>query len=163
VSGNVSITDDLTYKNSNNLVVSNAIIQMADGVPGGAYDNGLIMTDNPGVKANLIFGYSTSNTEFIFSRTFGSAYTVGGVDIGSEIPIDSNSVNIHVYGQLYTESNVGIANTNPTRTLCVGSNVFFDDTASNVMFSTGNVYVQKLSSWDGWYQSWKLTHDESRF
>jgi len=145
VSGNVMITDDLTYKNSNNLVVSNAVIQMADGVPGGVYDNALIMTEDSGVEANIAFGYSTANTELIFAKTFGSAYTIGGVEIGQTIPLDSNTVNIHVYGKLYTDGNVGVANINPTHTLCVGSNVFFDDTASNVMYSSGNVYVQKLS------------------
>src|SRR6056300_1017481 len=149
VSGNVSITDDLTYKNSNNLVVSNAIIQMADGVPGGTYDNGLIMTDNPGIKSNLVIGYSTANTEFIFSRTFGSGYDIGGIETAQQIPLDSNSVNVHVYGKLYTESNVGVANITPTHTLCIGSNVFFDDTGSNVMHATGNVYIEQLNLGDG--------------
>src|SRR6056300_240645 len=149
VSGNVSITDDLTYKNSNNLVVSNAIIQMADGVPGGTYDNGLIMTDNPGIKSNLVIGYSTANTEFIFSRTFGSGYDIGGIETAQQIPLDSNSVNVHVYGKLYTESNVGVANITPTHTLCIGSNVFFDDTGSNVMHATGNVYIDQLNLGDG--------------
>jgi hypothetical protein len=149
VSGNVSITDDLTYKNSNNLVVSNAIIQMADGVPGGTYDNGLIMTDNPGIESNLVIGYSTANTEFIFSKTFGSGYDIGGIETAQQIPLDSNSVNVHVYGKLYTESNVGVANITPTHTLCIGSNVFFDDTGSNVMHATGNVYIEQLNLGDG--------------
>ena len=144
VSGNVSITDDLTYKNSNNLVVSNAVIQMADGVPGGTFDSALIMTDNPGIQSNLVIGYSTSNTEFIFSKTFGSAYTIGGVDLGQTIPLDSNSVNVHVYGQFYTDSNVGVANISPGHTLSVGSNVYFDDTGSNVIHSSGNVFVNRL-------------------
>src|SRR6056300_1152702 len=149
VSGNVSITDDLTYKNSNNLVVSNAIIQMADGDPGGTYDNGLIMTDNPGIESNLVIGYSTANTEFIFSKTFGSGYDIGGIETAQQIPLDSNSVNVHVYGKLYTESNVGVANITPTHTLCIGSNVFFDDTGSNVMHATGNVYIEQLNLGDG--------------
>lgn len=68
VDGNVFITDYLTYLAANNLVVSNAVIQMADGFPGGAYDNGLIMTDHPGEEANLVFGYSTANTEFFFFK-----------------------------------------------------------------------------------------------
>lgn len=144
VSGNVSITDDLTYKNSNNLVVSNAIIQMADGVPGGAYDNGLIMTDNPGIESNLVIGYSTANTEFIFSKTFGSAYTIGGVETGQTIPLDSNTVNVHVYGQFYTDGSVGVANISPNHTLSIGSKVYFDDTGSNVMHAAGNVFVDRL-------------------
>ena len=144
VFGNVHITDYLTYLAANNLVVSNAVIQMADGVPGGDYDSALIMTDDAGVEANLVFGYSTANTEFFFSRTFGSAYTIGGPGAEQTVPLDSNTVNVHVYGTFYTDSNVGVANITPTHTLCVGSNVFFEDTGSNVMHATGNVYVDRL-------------------
>jgi hypothetical protein len=144
VSGNVSVTEDLTYKNSNNLVVSNAIIQMADGVPGGTYDSGIIMTDHPGVEANLVIGYSTANTEFMFARTFGSAHTVGGIDIGQTVPLDSNTINIHVYGRLYTEGNVGVANSSTDYTLCVGSNVYVDDTGSDLIRAKGNVHVDRL-------------------
>jgi hypothetical protein len=143
VDGNVFITDYLTYLAANNLVVSNAVIQMADGFPGGAYDNGLIMTDHPGEEANLVFGYSTANTEFFFSRTFDSAYTVGGPG-QQTIAMDSNTVNVHVYGKFYTEGIVGVANSAPTHTLCVGSNVYIDDIGSNVIHSIGNVYTERL-------------------
>ena len=148
VDGNVFITDYLTYLAANNLVVSNAVIQMADGFPGGAYDNGLIMTDHPGEEANLVFGYSTANTEFFFSRTFDSAYTVGGPG-QQTIAMDSNTVNVHVYGKFYTEGIVGVANSAPTHTLCVGSNVFFEDTGSNVMHATGNVFIEQLNLGNG--------------
>ena len=144
VLGNVHITDYLTYLAANNLIVSNAVIQMADGVPGGAYDSALIMTDDGGVEANVVFGYSTANTELFFSRTFGSAYTIGGPGADQTVPLDSNAVNVHVYGTFYTDSNVGVANIAPTHTLCVGSNVFFEETGSNVMHATGNVYVDRL-------------------
>jgi hypothetical protein len=144
VLGNVHITDYLTYLAANNLIVSNAVIQMADGVPGGAYDSALIMTDDGGVEANVVFGYSTANTELFFSRTFGSAYTIGGPGAEQTVPLDANTVNVHVYGKFYTDSNVGVANIAPTHTLCVGSNVFFEETGSNVMHATGNVYVDRL-------------------
>jgi hypothetical protein len=149
VLGNVHITDYLTYLAANNLIVSNAVIQMADGVPGGAYDSALIMTDDGGVEANLVFGYSTANTELFFSRTFGSAYTIGGPGAEQTVPLDSNAVNVHVYGTFYTDSNVGVANIAPTHTLCVGSNVFFEETGSNVMHATGNVYVDRLVLGEG--------------
>jgi hypothetical protein len=144
VTGNVHITDYLTYLAANNLIVSNAVIQMADGVPGGTYDSALIMTDDGGVEANVVFGYSTANTELFFSRTFGSAYTIGGPGADQTVPLDSNAVNVHVYGTFYTDSNVGVANIAPTHTLCVGSNVYFEETGSNVMHATGNVYVDRL-------------------
>ena len=144
VAGNVNITDDLTYRTANNLIVSNAVIQMADGVPGGAFDSGLIMTDDGGVEANLVYGFSTTNHELFFGRTFGSAYTVGGPGADQTISLDSNTVNVHVYGDFYTDGNVGVANTTTNYTLSVGSNVYFDDTGSNVMYSRGNVYTQRL-------------------
>jgi len=51
-------------------------------------------------------------------------------------------VNIHVYGQLFTDGNVAVANTNRFYTLSVGSNVYFDDVGSNIFVSTGNVSVE---------------------
>jgi hypothetical protein len=148
VTGNVHITDQLTYLNADNLIVSNACIQMADGYPGGAYDNALLMTEYPGVESNLVIGYSATNKEFFFSKTFNSGYTFGGPG-EQTIPLDSNTVNVHVYGTFYTDSNVGVANIAPTHTLCVGSNVFFEDTGSNVIHATGNVYMNQLTLGDG--------------
>lgn len=148
VTGNVHITDQLTYLNADNLIVSNACIQMADGYPGGAYDNALLMTEHPGIESNLVIGYSATNKEFFFSKTFNSGYTFGGPG-EQTIPLDSNAVNVHVYGTFYTDSNVGVANIAPTHTLCVGSNVFFEDTGSNVIHATGNVYMDHLTLGDG--------------
>ena len=148
VTGNVHITDQLTYLNADNLIVSNACIQMADGYPGGAYDNALLMTEYPGVESNLVIGYSATDKEFFFSKTFNSGYTFGGPG-EQTIQLDSNAVNVHVYGTFYTDSNVGVANIAPTHTLCVGSNVFFEDTGSNVIHATGNVYMNQLTLGDG--------------
>ena len=103
------------------------------------------MTDFPGQKSNIAVGYSVSNTEIFFSRTWESAYTVGSVTVGQRVPLISDSVNVHVYGKLYTESNVGVANIEPTHTMCIGSNIFFEETGSNVMHATGNIYVEKLN------------------
>jgi hypothetical protein len=144
VAGNVSITDTLTYLNAENLIVANACIQMANGYPGGQYDNALIMTDHPGEEANLVIGYSATDKEFIFAKTFDSAHTFGGPG-EQTITLDSNTINVHVYGTFFTDSNVGVANADPLHTLCVGSNVFFEDTGSNVLHATGNVYMERLT------------------
>jgi hypothetical protein len=144
VAGNVSITDTLTYLNAENLIVANACIQMANGYPGGQYDNALIMTDHPGEESNLVIGYSATDKEFIFSKTFDSALTFGGPG-QQTLTLDSNTVNVHVYGTFFTDSNVGVANADPLHTLCVGSNVFFEDTGSNVLHATGNVYMERLT------------------
>lgn len=58
--------------------------------------------------------------------------------------------------EIVTTSNVGIANANPTNTLSIGSNVFFEDTSSNTMTVRGNVvtegiklgFLQLLPSYD---------------
>jgi hypothetical protein len=144
VAGNVSITDTLTYLNAENLIVANACIQMANGYPGGQYDNALIMTDHPGEEANLVIGYSATDKEFIFAKTFDSAHTFGGPG-EQTLTLDSNVVNVHVYGTFFTDSNVGVANADPLHTLCIGSNVFFEDTGSNVLHATGNVYMERLT------------------
>ena len=47
-----------------------------------------------------------------------------------------------MYGQLFTDGNVAVANTNRFYTLSVGSNVYFDDVGSNLFVSTGNVSVE---------------------
>jgi len=148
VDGNVNITDTLTYLNAENLIVANACIQMANGYPGGQYDNALIMTDHPGEEANLVIGFSSTDTEFIFARTFASGHTFGGPG-QQTLTLDSNTVNVHVYGTFYTDSNVGVANIDPIHTLCIGSNVFFEDTGSNVLHATGNVYMDRLTLGDG--------------
>ena len=48
-----------------------------------------------------------------------------------------------------TESNVGIANSNPVHTLDVGSNLFVEDTGSNVLTVLGNTYIQNDVNIDG--------------
>lgn len=155
VTGNVSIDEDLTYRISENLIVSNAVIQMADGTPSGDYDNGLLMTVHQGLEPNVAIGYSVSNNEIIFAKTFGSARDIGSTSSGGirYIPIDSNVVNIHVYGQLYTEGSVGVANINPAHTLSIGSNVYFEDSGSNVMHADGNVFIEKLQVGSGGFTS----------
>ena len=42
---------------------------------------------------------------------------------------------------LVTTANVGVANSNPIHTLDVGSNLWVDDTGSNVLYVNGNVHV----------------------
>jgi hypothetical protein len=153
VTGNVSIDEDLTYRTSENLIVSNAVIQMADGTPSGDYDNALLMTINQGVEPNVAIGYSVSNSEIIFAKTFGSARDIGSIQYGRSVQLDSNTVNIHVYGQLYTEGSVGVANINPAHTLSIGSNVYFDDSGSNVMHADGNVFIEKLQVGSGGFTS----------
>jgi len=139
VNGNAFVSEIAQYKTTVNLVVQDAFIQMANTNTGGTFDNAIIMTEEKdGSEANLAIGYQFSNNEFVFARTFAAPPD-------TRLIIDeSNTVNLHVYGQFYTNGNVGVANTTTNYTLSIGSNVYFDDTGSNVMFSRGNVFTERL-------------------
>jgi len=138
VNGNVFVTETPQYQTIINLVVSNnAIQQAATNNKTNPFDNALIMTEGgDGSVSNLVIGYQFSNNEFVVGRTQMAP-------IGTKIHLDqSNTVNLHVYGQLFTDGNVAVANTNRFYTLSVGSNVYFDDVGSNLFVSTGNVSVE---------------------
>jgi hypothetical protein len=144
VNGNAFITEVAQYQTTVNLVVEDAFIQMANTNSGGTFDNALIMTEEKdGSQANLVMGYQFSNNEFLFGRTFAAPPDT------SIIVDEANTVNLHVYGQFYTSGNVGVANITTDYTLSIGSNVYFDDTGSNVMFSRGNVFIERLETGTG--------------
>ena len=136
VQGNVFVAEVATYQTILNLVVQNNVVQFANTNTNKDKDNALLMTEErDGSEANLVIGYQFSNNEFLFARTFMKP-------LDTKIIVDeSNTVNIHVYGQFYTEGNVGVSNTSTKFTLSVGSNVYFDDTGPNVFVSDGNVAV----------------------
>ena len=140
VNGNTFISEGATYQTLINLVVANCVIQQASTNNKNApFDNALLMTEGgDGSVSNLVFGYQFSNNEYVLGRTqMAPGETLIVMD-------QSNTVNIHVYGQFYTEGNVGVANTTTNYTLSVGSNVYIDDTGSNVIYSRGNVYTERL-------------------
>jgi hypothetical protein len=138
VNGNAFITESAQYETVINLVVENSVIQQAStNNKNSPFDNALLMTEgNDGTVSNLVIGYQFSNNEFAIGRTqMAPDDTVIHLD-------PAQTVNLHVYGQLFTDGNVAVANTNRFHTLSVGSNVYFDDAGSNLFVSTGNVSVE---------------------
>jgi hypothetical protein len=136
VFGNVFVSETTFYETVQNLAVKDPVILMGKNNGAGTFDTALIMSEDND-EANLVFGYDMSEHEFVLTRSF----------IGPEntlITYDSNTINLHVFGQLYTDGNVGFSNTNPVHTVDVGSNVYLEDTGSNVFHSSGNVYTQRL-------------------
>src|SRR5210317_1285744 len=95
-----------------------------------------------GVYSNVALGFVAGDRgrEMAFFQT--DAY--GGYNASTINVDDTKLVNVHVYGDIYTSNNIGAANTFPTHDLCVGSNVFIDDTHSNVVYANGNVYAKGL-------------------
>jgi hypothetical protein len=137
ITGNLAITEIPAYTSVDNLVVSNAVILMGDG-NNGTYDMAVLMHDQDG-ESNVFFGYTHTDDTMKLSRTTGGPTT-------ANFTMDSaNTVNLHVFGELYTQNNVGIANTSPTYSLSIGSNVYIDDVSS-----TGNVlYANGISFFEG--------------
>src|SRR5210317_405676 len=136
VFGNVFVTDTTIYQTVQNLVVQDPVILMGKNNGAGTFDTALIMSEDTN-EANLVFGYDMSENEFVLTRSF-----IGPED--TTITFDSNTVNLHVYGQMYTDGNVGFSNINPVHTIDVGSNVYLEDTGSNVFHSSGNLFTQRL-------------------
>src|SRR6056300_630350 len=136
VFGNVFVSDTTIYQTVQNLVVQDPVILMGKNNGAGTFDTALIMSEDTN-EANLVFGYDMSENEFVLTRSF-----IGPED--TTITFDSNTINLHVFGQLYTDGNVGFSNTNPVHTIDVGSNVYLEDTGSNVFHSSGNLYTQRL-------------------
>jgi hypothetical protein len=140
VSGNLSITEIPSYTSVNNLVVSNAVILMGDG-NNGTYDMAVLMRDGAPDTSNVFLGYTHVDDTFKLSRTYGTPED-------ATFTMDSaNTVNLHVFGDMYTQNNVGIANTSPAFSLSVGSNVYINDVASssaNVLHANGYGFFEGL-------------------
>ena len=102
ITGNLAITEIPDYTSVNNLVVSNAVIQMGTG-NNGTYDTAVLMVDEPGAS-NIFLGYTQNDDTFKLSRTFGGPTT-------ANFTLDSsNTTNLHILGEFYTQNNAGIAN-----------------------------------------------------
>jgi len=144
--GNLSITEIPDYLEVNSLVISNAVIQMAtDPTNTGAfagndgnYDMATLMVQKAG-DANVFFGYTQSDDMMKLGRTFGGPLT-------QSFTIDpATTTNLQIFGELYTQNNVGIVNTSPNYSLSIGSNVYINDTATssaNVLHANGYGYFK---------------------
>jgi len=146
--GNLSITEIPDYLEVNSLVISNAVIQMATDPTNsgpfsgndGNYDMATLMVQNAG-DANVFFGYTQSDDMMKLGRTFGGPLT-------QNFTIDpATTTNLQIFGELYTQNNVGIANTSPDYSLSIGSNVYVNDIATssaNVLHANGYGYFKGM-------------------
>ena len=132
VDGNVLVEGVVTSFHSENFKVRDGIIELGkdNTLIDTTLDLGLVLT-RP--ESNVTIGFVESTDEIIL------AYTQSSANGKTLTPLTSEDVNVHVYGRLYTEANVGIVNTSPIHTLDVGSNLYVDDVGSNILVVTGNV------------------------
>jgi hypothetical protein len=141
VSGNITVTESATYIATQDLRVANVVIHSGFGNDVLSRETAIVMTPGTGYS-NVALGFVAGDRgrEMAFFQT--DAY--GGYNSPTINVDDTKLVNVHVYGDIYTSNNIGAANTYPTHNLCVGSNVFIDDTNSNVVYANGNVYAKGL-------------------
>src|SRR5210317_972692 len=145
VQGNAQIDGVLTVINTENLTITDAIIELGrnNTVGDATTDLGIVM-NRPG--SNVTVGFLEGSSELAL------AYTETSADSKTITPLTSETLDVHVYGRVLTESNVGIMNTSPIHTLDVGSNLFVDEYGSNVLVVSGNASI-----------SGDLTVDEDTF
>ncbi|AFK66194.1 hypothetical protein OMVG_00198 [Ostreococcus lucimarinus virus OlV3] len=141
VKGNVTVSETATYIATQDLRVANVVIHSAFGNDVLSRETAFVMTPGTGYS-NVALGFvgGDRGREMAFFQT--DAY--GGLNADTINVDNTKSINVHVYGDIYTSNNIGAANTYPTHDLCVGSNVFIDDTNSNVVYADGNVYAKGL-------------------
>ena len=142
VDGDAVFNGLVTTLHSDNTVIRDAIIELGkdNSVGDSMLDLGFIMT-RPG--SNVAIGYRESSNEFAIG------YTLSNADDHTITPLTNEDINVHVYGQIFTESNVGIMNTQPVHTLDVGSNLFVDEFGSNILVVTGNTSISADLTVDG--------------
>ena len=144
VLGNAFVSDTATYIKNEDLVVRQSVIQMGDGNDG-ATEPGIIMT--PGNSSNVAIAFvddGTGKDELAMFRTEDSALDGGELSFSR---IANETLNLHVFGDLYTSSNVGASNINPVHDLCVGDKFFVDTSRpenSNVLEVNGFTYSKGL-------------------
>src|SRR6056300_10274 len=104
-----------------------------------------------GVGSNLLVNVNSSNVLTVDGNVFAQKMTLGTVTVtpaynlqqimNTGATTNQTLVLENATTGLTTTSNVGIANTAPVHTLDVGSNLYVEDTGSNVLTVTGNVSV----------------------
>jgi hypothetical protein len=136
IEGNLAVRGTTTLVHSENLSIKDPIIVLGENNTDDdfVFDLGVVMA-RP--DSNVAVGYIENDDELVL------AYTTSDPSGRYIVPDSSNTLNVHVYGSLFTDSNVGIANTSPIHTLDIGSNVYVDDTASNILVVHGDAKIDE--------------------
>jgi hypothetical protein len=149
VTGNITVSDTATYVKQQNLIVQDPIILMGDGNEGTA-ETGILMHQDEGVSnvaVAFISGGAGREDEMAIFRTDDDAETTTSFTVKT-----SETANLHVYGDIYTDKNLGVSNINPTSNLCVGDKfrvstppgVVLPGESSNVLEVDGYTYTKGL-------------------
>ena len=147
VNGNLYVTGNVTSIGTvANIHVTNS--QFKDGLIEIGTNNTDLTTfdlghiyNRPVGSSNVAVCYDASEAELIIAYTDSSPMdNTNQVDVPLS---EKETMNVHVYGKLYTESNVGVANTTPVHTLSVGEKCFIDNgNHPNVLDVRGNTTIE---------------------
>ena len=133
---------------SNSLVINDRIIGIANNNVSHQLDIGIIL-QHPGKNIALVHhGEAVEGDPH--DHTFTIGYTQNTVT-DNHIFNDSNLITVEILGNLITQNNLIVSETLDVRgavtlanDLTVGSNLYVDDTGSNVLHVTGNVYATRF-------------------
>lgn len=145
ITGNLFVTGNVTSIGTvANIHVTNS--QFKDGLIEIGTNNTDLTTfdlghiyNRPVGSSNVAVCYDASYRELMIAYTDSSP-----MDNTNQVdPKTNETMNVHVYGKLYTESNVGVANTTPVHTLSVGEKCFIDNgNHPNVLDVRGNTTIE---------------------
>ena len=148
VNGNLHVTGNVTSVGTvANIHVTNS--QFKDGLIEIGTNNTDLATfdlghiyNRPVGSSNVAVCYDASEAELIIAYTDSSPMdNTNQVDVPLS---EKETMNVHVYGKLYTESNVGVANTAPIHSLSVKDKCFIeaDGNHPNVLDVRGNTTIE---------------------
>ena len=145
VTGNVLSTGTVANIHVTNTTIKDGLVEIGtNNTDLVSFDLGHIY-NRPVGSSNVAVCYDASARELAIAYTDSSAMEATQITAK-----DGETMNVHVYGKLYANSNIGAANTAPVHTLSVGTKCFIDGDGdySNVIeargntYTTGNVYVE---------------------
>ena len=157
--GNTS-SNTIQLTNADVGLVATGNVEAARFIGDGSYLTGLVTTledvaNNGNTSANTI-QLTNADVGLVATGNIQANYFIGdGSQLDNiasnleEIVLNGNvtSQTIHIENvvSLTTTGNVGIANTNPTCDLAIGSNVCFNDTSSNILTVDGNILAHRIT------------------
>ena len=146
VTGNLYVTGNITSIGTvANIHVTNS--QFKDGLIEIGTNNTDLATfdlghiyNRPVGSSNVAVCYDADTTELMIAYTDSSPMD----NTNQVVPKPSETMNVHVYGKLFTNSNVGVANTAPIHSLSVKDKCFIeaDGNHPNVLDVRGNTTIE---------------------
>ncbi len=139
VTGNVTSVGTIANIHVTNTTIKDGLVELGTNNTNlVSFDLGHVYNRGPS-GSNVAVCYDASATELVIAYTDTCA-----MEDTEVVPKSNETMNVHVYGKLFTSSNVGVANTAPVHTISVGDTCFIDTTGNypNVLDVRGNAAIE---------------------